>query len=379
MLFLRNNFLAYLTDGGGYFNISLFNNYLKHRLYIRDQMKRILLVRTDRVGDVVYITPMIREIKKAYPDAFIATLTQPHTKNLMLNNPYLDAAITDDLRKETFWKVVKELRNYKFTHGLLMMPTERAAYQMFWAGIKKRIGVGHKLYEVITGMLSVSRNNYVPLRHEADYCMDLARKLGVQTTNIQPEIYLSEDEKKEAEMILNKYGINKSHKIIIIHSGSLGSAPNWSEGKYFQLIKKILDDSGDPNIKILLTAREMSEEFISKTGSLNGGSVVNILKAIENLRDFIKVIGQADVFFAPSTGPLHIADALNIKTIGLYCHRPMSCAIHHGVLNQRSINIEVREEDCKKYCSADQNKCSIERSISVAEVASAILELLNKN
>ena len=143
-------------------------------------MKRILLVRTDRVGDVVFITPMIRELRKAFPDAFIAALTQPHTKNIMLNNPRLDVMITDDLRKETFWDVVKELRKYKFTHGLMMLPTERAAYQMFFAGIKNRIGVGHKLYEVITFMKSVSRNNYTPLRHEADYCMDLARKIGVK-------------------------------------------------------------------------------------------------------------------------------------------------------------------------------------------------------
>ena len=88
-------------------------------------MKRILLVRTDRVGDVVFITPMIREIRKAFPDAFIATLTQPHTKNLLINNPNLNETLTDDLDKKSFWKVVRELRRHKFTHGLLMMPTER--------------------------------------------------------------------------------------------------------------------------------------------------------------------------------------------------------------------------------------------------------------
>lgn len=349
------------------------------RVQILEKMKRILLVRTDRVGDVVYITPMIREIRKSYPDSFIATLTRPHTEKLLLNNPHLNATITDDLTKETFWEVVKKIRQYKFTHGLLMMPTERAAYQMFWAGIKKRIGVGRKLYEVITGMGSVSRNNYIPLRHEADFCMDLARKIGVKTENIQPEIFLSNDEKRDAIAILEKFGINNSHKIIIVHSGSLGSAPNWSEEKYFLLIKKLLDGSDDPNIRILLTAREMSEEFISKAVSLNRGRVVNILNSIENLRDFIKVIDKADVFFAPSTGPLHIADALNVKTVGLFCHRPMSCAVHHGIINKRSVNIEVTEENCKKYCSADQNTCSIERTITVDEVSDAILKLLNKN
>ncbi len=342
-------------------------------------MKRILLIRTDRVGDAVYITPMIREIRNTFPDAFIATLTQPHTKNLMLNNPHLNAAITDDLKKETFWKIVRELRNLKFTDGLLMMPTERAAYQMFWAGIKNRIGVGHKLYEVITGMKSVSRNNYTPLRHEADYCMDLARKIGVKTSNINPEIFLTKEETTEGAEILNRLGIKKEDSKILIHSGSLKSAPNWSEDKYYSLVKSLVEELRDDHIKILLTAREMSNDFKKKAVSFNKNRIFDITASVENLRDFIKVIGQANVFFAPSTGPLHIADALNVKTVGLFCHRPMSCAKHHGVLNDKSINIEVTEENCKKYCSADQNNCSIENTISVEEVSNAIKTLLNKN
>ncbi len=342
-------------------------------------MKRILLVRTDRVGDVVYITPMIREIRKTFPDAFIAVLTQPHTGKLMLNNPNLNAAITDDLRKETFWKVVKELRKYRFTDGLLMMPTERAAYQMFLAGIKNRVGVGHKLYEIITGMQSVSRNKYIPLRHEADYCMDLARFIGVKTGNIIPEIFLSEEERNQGGDILIDLGINEEDKKIFIHSGSLQSAPNWSEGKYLSLIGKLLGELKSKNIRILLTAREMSEGFRTKALSLNPERVKDITGSIEDLRDFIKVISKADVFFAPSTGPLHIADALNIKTVGLFCHRPMSCAKHHGILNERSVNIEVSDINCKKFCSADQNTCSIETSIPVEEVSNAIIMLLNQN
>ena len=72
--------------------------------------RRILISRTDRVGDVVMITPMTKELKKIFPDAFIATLTQPNTSKIFYNNPHVDEIITDDLSKETFWKVVKEIR-----------------------------------------------------------------------------------------------------------------------------------------------------------------------------------------------------------------------------------------------------------------------------
>ena len=342
-------------------------------------MKRILLVRTDRVGDVVFITPMIREIRRTYPDAFIATLTQPHTKNLLVNNPHLDAMITDDLKKETFWNVVKEIRKYKFTHGLLMMPTERAAFQMFWAGVQKRIGVGRKLYEIITLMQSVSRKNYIPLRHEANYCMDLARKIGVKTNNLTLEIFLTDKERKDADDFFKNFCVEKNDFKMIIHSGSLGSAPNWSESKYLILIKRILNELEIPKLKILLTAREMSEGFINDLTKPDTGKIVDISKSVENLRDLVKVIGQTNIFIGPSTGPLHIADALGIKVIGLHCHRAMSCAIHQGILNKNSINLEVSKENCKKYCSSDQNTCGIEMGLSVEEVFSAIKTLIPKN
>lgn len=341
-------------------------------------MKRILLVRTDRVGDVVFITPMIREIRRTYSDAFIATLTQPHTKNIMLNNPYLDLALTDDLEKDTFWDVVKELRKYKFTDGLMMIPTQRAAFQMLWAGIKNRIGVGHKLYELMTFTKSVSRNNYTPLRHEADYCMDLARKIGVKTDNINLEIFLTEKEKAEGAAFLEKFGVEEDDIKIIIHTGTLGSAPNWSEEKYHELIERIFTEFLIPNLKIILSAKEMSRQFLEGLRIFNSYKIINISRSVEDLRELIRVIGQADVFIGPSTGPLHISDALGKKAIGIHCHRAMNCVTHQGILNKHSINLEVSEENCKKHCSVDQNTCGIENGICVDEVIAGIKKLLNK-
>ncbi len=341
-------------------------------------MKRILVVRTDRVGDVVVATPLIRELRKTFPDAFITALVRPNTKNILLNNPNLNEIITDDLKKENFWKVVKQLRKYKFTHGLLLMPTERAAYQMFLAGIKNRVGVGHKLYEVITGMKSVSRNNYIPLRHEADYCMDLGRKIGVKTNNLTPEIFLTEDEKNGAVNFLEERNIYHDDFKVIIHTGSLNSAPNWSEDKYFNLIKRILEEYKNNNLKIILTAIEMSEEFKQKTTALDDKRIINIAEDIDDLRKFIKVIYASDVLISSSTGPAHLAGGLNKNSIILHCHRPMSCVKRWGVLCGNAVNLEVSEEYCKKNCSADQENCDIENGISINSVMTSLKSMAEK-
>lgn len=225
--------------------------------------KRILVVRTDRVGDVVMMTPLIRELRKTFPEAFIATLTNPNSRDVLLNNPNIDVLICDNLKKESFWKIVRELRSHRFTDGLLLMPTERAAYQMFFAGIKNRIGVGRKLYEVITLMKSVSRNKYIPLRHEADYCMGSGRAIGVKSDDITPEIFITEEEKSKGKELLASAGAVNLLKKFVVHTGSGKSSRNWSEEKYFILIKHILDSFG--NASIILSAKEMSGIFREDT------------------------------------------------------------------------------------------------------------------
>jgi heptosyltransferase-2 len=332
------------------------------------KQKRILIVRTDRVGDTVMITPIARELKKTFPDCFVATLTQPSTSAVLMNNPNIDKILTDNLEKETFWDVTLEIRNLKFTHGLLVFPTERAAYQMFFGRVKKRIMTGTRLYGIITFFHSVSRNNYTPLKHEADYCMDLARKIGVETDNIQPEIFVTGNEQRQSLELLKSKGVMDDDFKIFLHTGSKLSAPNWSEEKYYLLIKGMLEKFKNDKFKLLLTAYEMTPEFLAKINAFNDNRIINISKDLKSLRELISAISLADLMVCSSTGPVHLADALNVSCVGLHCHRNMSCAKHWGVLNKKSINLEVPADFCDGTCSTDKKDCHIEDGLRVEEV-----------
>jgi ADP-heptose:LPS heptosyltransferase len=323
------------------------------------------------------LTPMVRELRRTFPDSFIATLTRPATSDVFRHNPHINAILTDDLTKESFWPTVRLLREHHFTHGLLVLPTERAAWQMLWAGIRKRVTTGHRLYAVLTLMNGVSRNNYTPLRHEADYCMDLARAVGIVTDQLQPEIFLSSEEKINAADFLGRAGIREEDKKIFIHTGSGGSAPNLSEDKYLEMIRAILGTFDSPSVRIILTAKEMTKKFRQEALALAPPSrIVDIADDIGDLRSFISLIARADVMITPSTGSSHVADALNIPTIAIHCHRPMSSARHWGVLNSRSINLEVSEDYCRSHCSADQNTCRMENGIPISQVLAALQDLL---
>jgi len=67
---------------------------------MEQKLKKILVMRTDRLGDVILSTPVIANLRKAYPKSHIAFLCRPYTKEVLENNPYLDEIIIYDKNKE---------------------------------------------------------------------------------------------------------------------------------------------------------------------------------------------------------------------------------------------------------------------------------------
>jgi len=330
-------------------------------------MRRILVVRTDRVGDVVMITPMLRELKRTFPDAYLGALTNDRSAAVLHHNPHLDALIVDDLDKGTFWKTVRSIRSHRFTDALLVWPAKRAAYQLFLAGIPRRIGVGHKLYEVITFMRTVIRE-YDPPQHEAQYCMKLARAIGVTTDDLTPELYVTQPERHWARAYFRQLGIPDASCVVVVHSGSRNTTPNWNEERYFQLITAMLEKDTRRRVHVLLTALEMSNGFRGQIAGLRDERVHDVTAEVGPLRRLISVIAASNVLVASSTGPLHLASGLGIKTVGIYCRRPLLRAEHWGALGPVAINLEVAEEYCSAHCGAQRGQCGIEGGIGVGDV-----------
>ncbi|MEE9572109.1 MAG: lipopolysaccharide heptosyltransferase family protein, partial [Candidatus Neomarinimicrobiota bacterium] len=143
---------------------------------------RLLITRVDRIGDVVLSTPIPREVKRKYPNSFVAVLVRDYTKDIYKNNPYVDEIIVYNKDEDdfSFLQMMKRLRKYKFNFAFMLLPDERLNWLLFLSSIKNRIGVGRKLYQFLSFTKYINRRKYIPLRHEADYCLDMIRKIGIQ-------------------------------------------------------------------------------------------------------------------------------------------------------------------------------------------------------
>lgn len=334
---------------------------------------RILIARPDRIGDVVLSTPIPRELKKAYPECFVAVLVREYTKDIYLNNPHVDEIIVyneppEKQKIREFFRVVKELRKYSFTHAFMLLPTERLNWILFLSGIKYRIGVGHKFYQFISGARSVQRHKYIPLRHEADYCMDMARKIGVVPDSLDPEIHLTDEEKKKAAEYRKEF-IGGEKYLVGVHSTHGGSSANWKPSRYRELILKLV---GQKDIRVAITDINIPEEINNIEGV--------IYPKINSLRDLVIYLAGLDILISSSTGPMHLAAALKIKTVSLFCTLTACSPMLWGPLGNEAHIIVPEENYCRDICKGDPKNCWFEGpgGISVDNVFTKIIEILEK-
>ena len=331
---------------------------------------RLLITRVDRIGDVVLSTPIPREIKRKYPDSFVALLVRDYTKDIYKNNPYVDEIIVynKDENDFSFWQMVKRLRKYKFNHAFMLLPDEKLNWLLFFSSIRNRIGVGHKLYQFLSFTKYINRRKYIPLRHEADYCLDMIRKIGIEPQSINPEIYLSNDEKQKVSEIKKTLSSNKEI-IIGINSTSGNSAPNLQPEEYKKIINRLLEFS---NIKVVVTDYNPPVEL----QNLNGVDYINEGKL---LRESILNFAAIDILISSSTGPMHIAAALNIKTISLFCPLTACSPNLWGPLGNISEIILPQENYCSTVCPGDPKQCDYagDGGINAELVVTSALKLLH--
>lgn len=281
---------------------------------------RILVVRPDRIGDVVLSLPVLDALRHRWPNAYLAMLARPYTRDVLERNPCLDAIFEDDPEDSHrgltgFIGQARRLRAHAFDTALVLMPTMRHVWMICLAGIPRRISVGRKVYHALTRTRSLSRHRYIPLRHESDFCLDLARVIDAREPGDRPLIVLEERERTRARALLRR---EEGIPVIGIHPGNGRNAPNWTAERYAALARDLQDRHG---AKIVVTGSAEEGHLADAILSRLDGPALSLTGKL-SLGELIAVIGELDLLVSSSTGPMHLAGALGVPTVSVFCPLP---------------------------------------------------------
>jgi heptosyltransferase III len=271
-------------------------------------MKKILVSRTDGIGDLMLTTPLIRELKQARH--FVAVLASPYSIDILKNNPDVDEAITYDKKKAG--AVKKHIIEGKFDATIIVYPRFGIADMLAHCRIPEIIGTAYRWYSPLLFTKTVKMHRKYSEKHEADYNLELAKDLIGEKTAEKVYYYVTPEEEAKAAEYIEAKGL--SGGFIIVHPGSKGSAWNLSEGKYAEII-----DRAAGEIRVLVSGGSAEKEKITgMRNAMKNKDKISVMDEPLGIREFAAVIGQSKVVVSGSTGPMHLAAALGVKTLSFF-------------------------------------------------------------
>ena len=328
--------------------------------------ENLLIVRTDRIGDVILSLPLASIIKKHLPDCKITFLVREYTRPLVVNNPYIDNILTLEEKngKISLAANIRKVSKNNFDSAVIVYPTFLTALIIFLSRIKSRIGTGYRWYSLLFNLKIYEHRKYAT-RHELEYNVNLLQHFGIEEEvnpgNIRFNLKPDEESLKRIEGILSEAGINSDEPLIIIHPGSGGSAVDLPIEKFKFLVEKIINGL-TRNLILTGSASEIGlcENIKVKPGILN-------LAGKLNLAEMIALVSKCSIFIANSTGPIHIAAALGKHTVGFYPLIPACSAKRWGPYTDKKI-IFSPQIGCLNCTREQCIKLDCMNSIEVSEV-----------
>ena len=337
---------------------------MRRSFEILSNAKKIAVVRTDKLGDMVLTLPLCLKIKKEFPDTELLLIARKYVEPLL----YGSSAISDCYFIDDFKQGISEIfKQNNLDAAFFPRPRLDEAVAGFRAKIPLRIGSGYRAYSFFFNHRIYEHRKSSEL-HEVEHNLNLLTSI----TNkkyipelVKPRISLQSLE--NAKVILGSFGFNINDKFILVHPGSGGSAYDWSADNFGSLSKIINQKTG---IKIVITGIEQEKEkcgIVEKycTNSINLCSKIN-------LSELIALISLSKMLIANSTGVLHIAAALDIPVAGFYPNTRHLSQKRWGPYSKKAIIFNPPKIDDKSI-SDDMS------SIHPEDVANEIYLHLSKN
>jgi lipopolysaccharide heptosyltransferase II len=283
----------------------------------RDDFKRILIVRTDRIGDVLLSTPVIENLRQVYPHAYIAVLVSPYTKEIVEANPYLDEVIIydKDAKHKSWRRTVKFARNLakkKFDLALLLHPTGRVHLLTYLAGIPRRIGYERKLGFLLTQRIKHTKQQGE--KHEREYNLDLLRCIGIEPQGRNLFMPLKADAENLVEELFRQEGFTSADKLLVIAPGASCPSKIWPAERFAQVADKLIEKYA---FKTILIAGPKDMRLAEKTVNFMQHPALN-LAGKTSLSQLASILKKCSLFISNDSGPVHIAVAVGLPVISIF-------------------------------------------------------------
>ncbi|KLV07443.1 ADP-heptose--LPS heptosyltransferase [Photobacterium aquae] len=302
-------------------------------------MKKILVVRNDKIGDFMLAWPSFAMLKQSLPAARVTALVPGYTAPIARLCPWIDEVMVDPTAKagkEEAAAFRAALRAEQFDAAICLFSNGYNAKLLWRAKIPYRLAPATKLAQLLFNRRLKQRRSQ-SAKPEFEYNLDLIRffltdnGIAIQEPHGP---YLSFDAAEldaQRAKLVAETGLDTERRWCFVHAGTGGSANNLSLDQYASLIKGL---GRSQPCQFVLTAGPGEEAMAASLYQKVAGEVSAVVyDKNDGLQDFTRSLACADLFMAGSTGPLHIAAALDVPTVGFFPSKRSATPLRWKTLN----------------------------------------------
>lgn len=307
---------------------------------------RILVVRNDKLGDFMLSYPAFALLKNYLPQTELHVLVQNYTKPMAELCPSIDRAIIDPGKDAGFKgirKLAAELRKNNYDAVITLFSMTHVGMAVAMAGIPYRLAPATKLAQIFYNHRLKQRRSrsekpeYLYNRDLAEHYLD---DLGISVIEYPATPFLKLDTEvvtRARDSFVQQHDIDANRKLVFVHPGSGGSANNLSVEQFAQLADSL--DRRD-SWQLIISAGPGEETQAKQVAELTKELSPIVYISDQGLETFTQHLAFADLFISGSTGPLHIAGALNRATAAFYPNRRSSTPLRWQTLSDNAHRLE---------------------------------------
>ncbi len=318
--------------------------------------------------------PTFALLKQCLPSTEIHALVQPYTLPMADSCSYIDNVIIDPGVESGFMStqlLVRMLKTAQYDAVITLYSTTRIGLAVAMAAIPYRLAPATKIAQLFYNRRLKQRRSrsekpeYVYNRDLAEYYLNDIQ-INPETYPQSPYLIFPESEIRSLRnTFCEQHAIATDKNLVFIHPGSGGSANNLSVSQYAQLAHAMRKKE---EWQLVISAGPGEEKQAKGLASLTNELSPVVYISTEGLEQFAKHLAFADVFISGSTGPLHIAGALDRATAAFYTRRRSATSLRWQTMSNDSHRLAFSPPE-----AAEQEDMS---SVDVVGAAQQISEKL---
>ena len=356
----------------------------------------ILVVRLDYLGDLVLMSPFLRELRRLNPNAWITLVVDPRFVNLVELCPFINEVLAFETRRR-FGKLELHVRALRLARqhlwqrqfDLALLPCWdidyfHSAFVAYFSGALCRVGYSENViplkqqYNRDLDILFTRTLDDRTSKHEAERNLDFLGEVGGMIADDRLELWLSDEDRETARAALTSRGVTGNDLLVGIAPGAGHPKRVWPLCRFIDLGRFLQQECG---ARLLIFGGPEDRERGLQLQENLGTSAVSFAGEM-TLRQTGALLEHVPLVVSNDSGPMHLAAAGGAAVLEISCHPTSGDPLHLNSPVRFSpwakeyavLQPPMAVEPCTKSCEWHEAHCVL--GISVEDVREAARTLL---